>query len=119
MKAFSPNWHRAAVATSGAALLWALGAPAPAMAQDAAQLEQGKQVFMQDAVPTCATCHALADAGASGPIGPDLDELQPDHDQILAALRDGPGAMPSFADSLSAEQIEAVAAYVVSATGGD
>lgn len=121
MKALLSRMHPAVLATAGAALCWALGAATPAMAgdADAEQLEQGKQIFMEDATPTCGTCHALADADASGPVGPDLDDLQPSHDQILAALRDGPGAMPSFADSLSDEQMEAVAAYVVSATGGD
>lgn len=112
------RWHRmalAAVATVTACML----APALAQDADAEQLEMGKQVFTEDATPTCATCHALADADASGPVGPDLDDLQPSHDQILAALRDGPGAMPAFADSLSEEQMDAVAAYIVSATSGD
>lgn len=114
------RWHRITLAAMATATAFVLGA-APALAQDADadQLALGKQVFSEDATPTCATCHALADADASGPVGPDLDDLQPSHDQILAALRDGPGAMPAFADSLSEEQMEAVAAYIVSVTGGD
>ncbi len=97
----------------GGALLLAA---ATAQAADPAQLAAGKLLFQTQAVPACAVCHTLKDAGAAGTIGPDLDELQPDRDQVLAALRDGVGIMPSFADKLSAEQIEALVSYVVSAT---
>ena len=110
---------QAAAGALACGMLWALSsAGSVAVAQDADQLEQGKQLFLQDTVPTCATCHTLADAGATGPVGPDLDDLQPDRDQVLAALRDGPGAMPSFADGLNEEQMEALAAYVVAAASG-
>ncbi|MGA0583786.1 MAG: c-type cytochrome, partial [Castellaniella sp.] len=67
-----------------------------AAAPDAARLEEGRALFRKNAVPACAVCHTLDDAQATGPIGPNLDELQPDRDQVLAALRDGGGAMPSF-----------------------
>ncbi|MGB6241561.1 MAG: cytochrome c [Castellaniella sp.] len=91
-------------------------AAAPVLAADNATLEEGKTLFQKGAVPACAVCHTLQDAGASGDIGPDLDELQPNKDQILAVLRDGSGPMPSFAESLSEEQRQAVADYVVHAT---
>jgi len=114
----SDTARRAAGLLAAAALL-ALGNTATQAGENAAQLEEGKQLFVKGAVPACAICHALADAGSAGSIGPDLDELKPGYDQILAALHDAPGAMPSFADSLSEEQMQAVAAYVVSATRGD
>lgn len=91
-------------------------AGASAQAADAAQLAAGKLLFQKQAEPACAACHTLKDAGATGTVGPNLDELQPDREQVLAALRDGVGVMPAFAGKLSAAQIEALAAYVVSAT---
>ncbi|WP_366140717.1 cytochrome c [uncultured Castellaniella sp.] len=93
----------------------AIVAASPAAA-DEATLAEGKALFQKDAVPACAVCHTLKDAGASGAIGPNLDELQPGKDQILAVLRDGSGPMPSFAESLTEEQRQAVADYVVHAT---
>lgn len=99
-----------ALACAGAA--WANGA-------DQAVLAEGKAIFTEKAAPTCATCHALADAGATGTLGPDLDHLRPDHDQMLAVLRDGAGVMPSFEEQLDAEQMEAVIAYVLSVTRGE
>lgn len=85
-------------------------------APDEAEIDLGRQVFQQLASPTCAACHALQDAQASGPIGPDLDELQPSAEQIRTVLRDGSGPMPSFDGKLTEEQIEAVVNYVVWAT---
>lgn len=65
----------------------------------------------------CATCHTLADADASGTVGPSFDELQPSAETVSAALTNGKGAMPSFSDQLSEEQIADVAAYVSSVAG--
>lgn len=81
-------------------------------------LEKGKVVFTQKAVPACAICHTMADAGATGGVGPDLDELRPDLAQVKKAMKEGVGAMPSFAATLSEEDMDAVATYVVHATGG-
>ncbi|MBB5215170.1 c-type cytochrome [Parapusillimonas granuli] len=92
--------------------------PALAAEPDAAMLEKGKALFMKDAVPACAVCHTLQDAGAAGPIGPDLDELKPTLEQVKKVLVEGAGTMPSFAETLDEASREAVAAYVVHATGG-
>lgn len=81
--------------------------------------EKGKKVFTQDAQPACAVCHTLADAGSTGEIGPNLDELKPSREAVVNAVTGGVGIMPAFEESLSAEQIEAVAAYVATVTGGD
>ena len=86
-------------------------------ADDAAQLQQGKVLFGQGAVPACALCHALKDAGAEGAVGPSLDELKPDADRVRKVLRAGLGAMPSFADKLSAADIDALAVFVARSTG--
>lgn len=84
---------------------------------DATLREEGKTLFMQGAVPACAICHTLKDADASGAIGPDLDDLKPDFDRIVQALHTGLGVMPSFAETLTEEQMKAIAIYVVYATG--
>ena len=87
--------------------------------EDQAILEQGKALFQSGATPACAICHTLEDAGTTGSIGPDLDELQADLDRVKKVLIGGMGAMPPFIDTLSAEQRDAIAAYVVHATGAD
>lgn len=92
------------------------GLPLLALAGDT---EKGKQVFTQEAQPSCALCHALADAGSTGAIGPDLDEMKPSREQVINAVTSGVGIMPAFDESLSPEQIKAVADYVATVTGGD
>ena len=109
-------FRRAALATSALVLLAFVNGHA--WAADAAQLKEGKLLFTKQAQPACVVCHTLKDAGSTANIGPDLDELRPDRDQILAVLRDGSGPMPSFEDSLTPEQMDAVAAYVIAATRG-
>jgi cbb3-type cytochrome c oxidase subunit III len=74
----------------------------------------GKGVFAQAG---CGSCHTFADAGTSGTIGPDLDQSKPDEALVVDRVTEGRGAMPSFADRLSEEQINAVAEYVSSAAG--
>jgi mono/diheme cytochrome c family protein len=81
--------------------------------------ELGRKVFTQIAQPPCAACHTLKAAGASGTVGPSLDELKPDKERALNALRNGVGIMPSFADKLTREQIEAVAAFVAQVSGSE
>ena len=102
----------AAVSTAGL-LAW----PCLGLANDAQTLALGKQLFTQAAVPACALCHTLADAGSEGAVGPVLDDLKPDASRVARALRNGIGQMPSYANSLSAAQIEALAQYVARASG--
>lgn len=56
-------------------------------------------------------------AGATGSIGPSLDELKPDEARALKAIRGGVGVMPSYADKLPDDEIAAVARYVASTAG--
>jgi len=72
----------------------------------------GREVFL--GASACASCHTLSDAGATGAIGPNLDATMPPHDLVVERVTNGLGGMPSFADSLSDEQIQDVAAYVSS-----
>ncbi len=84
----------------------------PVMAMCDEQLEAGRKVFSEMAQPSCTICHTLADAGAEGEIGPSLDELGPSFEQVKNAVTGGVGIMPAYEDSLTAEQISAVAHYV-------
>lgn len=102
---------------SAALMLGAATSAHAGEAPDAAALQQGKEIFLAKAVPACAVCHTLADAGSSGAIGPDLDELKPSLDAVKKAIVEGVGVMPSFAATLSEDEINAVANYVVHAAG--
>jgi len=75
----------------------------------------GKKIFE---TAGCKSCHTLADAGATGTVGPNLDEVKPDYRTATARVTLGKGVMPSFKSQLTAQQIADVAAYVVKATGG-
>jgi mono/diheme cytochrome c family protein len=66
----------------------------------------------------CGTCHTLAAAGATGTVGPNLDESPVDYGLVANRVEIGGGAMPAFGGTLSDEQIRDVAAYVVQAQGG-
>jgi len=77
------------------------------------QPTDGKSIFTAN----CASCHTLADAGTTGTVGPNLDEARPPKDLVVDRVTNGQGAMPSFSDSLDAEQIQAVADYVSTAAG--
>lgn len=81
----------------------------------AADLAKGRQMFQQGTTPACAVCHTLQDAGTSGEIGPNLDELKPDADRVAKAIREGLGVMPAFTD-LSDEQVRLLAEYVAAVT---
>ena len=79
----------------------------------AAADDAGKQIFVQ----SCGSCHTLADADASGQVGPNLDESTLDDAAIVTQVENGGGGMPSFKGTLQPDQIQAVAAYVTAANG--
>jgi len=99
-----------------AAALWAAGACASATAADPAELARGKELFTK-IQPACAVCHTLQAAGAEGQVGPVLDELKPDADRVLRALKAGIGVMPSYAERMTEKDMQAVAQFVAHATG--
>ena len=74
----------------------------------------GKSIFESAG---CSGCHTLKDAGASGNVGPDLDQLKPSESAVQHQVENGGGAMPAFKGTLSAAQIQAVAQYVSSVAG--
>ncbi len=57
-------------------------------------------------------------AGATGNVGPNLDQAKPPLDLVVDRVTNGKGVMPSFSGQLSEKQIADVAAYVVEATSG-
>ena len=64
----------------------------------------------------CGGCHTLEAAGSSGNVGPNLDDSKPDVALVVDRVTNGQGAMPSFEDQLSEQEIADVAAYVVEST---
>ena len=78
-------------------------------------LAMGKTIFQKDG---CTSCHTLKDAGATGTVGPNLDDAKPDKALAIDRVTNGKGVMPSFKSQLTPEQIEAVATYVSTVAGG-
>ena len=70
---------------------------------------RGKEVF---ASAGCGGCHTFAAAGATGSVGPNLDDTSPSFDKVVSQVTNGGGPMPAFKDSLSEQQIRDVAAFV-------
>jgi cytochrome c oxidase subunit 2 len=98
----------------------------------AAAAVDAKQLFTSGDADTgataCATCHTLADAGAKGQVGPDLDKVLKgkdaafikesilDPDKVIAPGFQ-PGVMPpNFGDTLSSEQVDALVKYLSEVT---
>jgi cytochrome c oxidase subunit II len=89
----------------------------------------GKTLFTEAAEPTaCKSCHTLADAGATGTTGPNLDEVVPKLSPAFikqsiqdpdAKITEGfqPGLMPRYGDSLSDEQVDALVKYLKEVAG--
>jgi mono/diheme cytochrome c family protein len=76
----------------------------------------GKAIFTGSA--GCSGCHTLADAQATGTVGPNLDQLKPSYDAVVTQVTNGGAVMPAFKDKLTEQQINDVAAYVSTATQG-
>ncbi len=74
----------------------------------------GAKVF---ATAGCKNCHTLKAAGATGTVGPSLDQLEPSAALVTKQVNTGGGVMPSFKGKLTPAQIKAVAAYVSSVAG--
>jgi mono/diheme cytochrome c family protein len=66
----------------------------------------------------CGSCHVLADARTTGTVGPNLDQSKPQLQAAIRQITNGGGGMPPFRDTLSEQQIRALAQYIVRSTGG-
>ncbi len=73
----------------------------------------GKDIFTAN----CGSCHTLADAGTSGTVGPNLDQLKPNEARVQKQVTNGGAVMPAFRGTLTPAQITAVAKYVSSVAG--
>jgi cbb3-type cytochrome c oxidase subunit III len=73
----------------------------------------GKSIFQAK----CASCHTLKDAGATGTVGPNLDQLKPPFSIVQNQVINGGAVMPAFKGVLREAQIKAVAKYVSSVAG--
>ena len=101
------------------------GQPAGGGAQPSqAVLAEGERLFNDQG---CASCHSLQAAGATGEVGPNLDEaLQGKSPTFIQTSIVDPSAEiaegyqnlmpPNFGDSLSQEQINALVQYLVQST---
>jgi len=87
--------------------------PAPAAGNDdasAKRIAHGREIF---ANYSCGSCHALADGGGEGHVGPALD-ANPNLSEALVTDRvnNGSGPMPPFGGQLSKEEVADLAFYV-------
>jgi cytochrome c oxidase subunit 2 len=90
----------------------------------------GKTLFTDAAEPqTCDSCHTLADAGATGTTGPNLDDSLADlsEEEIRQSIVEpdaevtagfAPGLMPRYGETLSEEQVDALVQYLMEVKGG-
>jgi mono/diheme cytochrome c family protein len=88
----------------------------------------GKQIFTATAQPPCATCHTLQEAGATGMVGPNLDDALKGkdaafiHESIVdpnAQIASGfqAGIMPqNYGQQLNDQQLADVVAFLVQST---
>jgi cbb3-type cytochrome c oxidase subunit III len=73
----------------------------------------GKAIFSSQ----CSSCHTLKAAGATGTIGPNLDQLKPSLARAQRQVTNGGSVMPAFKGKLTQAQIDAVAKFVSSSAG--
>ena len=73
----------------------------------------GKTIFSAE----CSSCHTLKAAGATGTVGPNLDQLKPSAAVAQRQVTNGGAVMPAFKGKLSPAQIAAVATFVSSSAG--
>lgn len=66
---------------------------------------------------SCNNCHTLAGNPATSLPGPNFDKSVPNRATIIDVVTNGKGSMQGFGDTLSREDIENVAAYVLQASG--
>lgn len=69
----------------------------------------GREIYLE----TCARCHAPDLSGGVGPaLGEGTNAAEQTDDYLVTTISDGRGRMPSFRQTLSAEQIDRVVGYL-------
>ena len=84
---------------------------------DAAQTQTTAQTPKELFLHTCATCHTLAAAGATGGIGPNLDQVRLTRQRVLNQIRTGSLSGAMSANLLTGKDANRVAAYVAQNAG--
>lgn len=118
--------HASEFALAAGIMLFGLVVPAVVLSSDqasagpggtklSADLQQGRVLFND----RCANCHALADSGAVGRVGPDLDVLAPTEGLTIDAIKKGrargQGQMPALL--YEGEDAKLVAEYIAEVAG--
>lgn len=85
----------------------------PTRAAAGGAIANGRVLFL---AAGCGSCHALAAAGTSGTVGPNLDQARPSYTLVVRRVTHGGGQMPPFADSLAPAEIRTIAHFVSSST---
>jgi len=94
-------------------------AAAPAAAGGRAlgpEAARGRSAMLDQTDPSCGLCHTLSDAGTTGRLGPNLDQMGASEERIIAAVTNGLGTMPSYGESLTPSTIRDIARYIVEVT---
>ena len=81
----------------------------PASTTGSGDAAAGKEVFASARVRRLS--HVLG-GRLFGSVGPNLDDASPSYDHVVTQVTEGGGAMPSFKDELTEQQIQDVAAFV-------
>jgi mono/diheme cytochrome c family protein len=104
------------------------GAGTGTQEQPSGDAAAGKEIFTTTAQPPCASCHTLQEAGASGTVGPNLDNVLKGkdaafiHESIVdpdAEIASGfqAGIMPkTYPDQLDEKQLADLVAFLAQAT---
>jgi mono/diheme cytochrome c family protein len=66
---------------------------------------------------SCSTCHALADAGTVGQVGPSLNDGGVNYETALDLIVNGQGGMPAFSATYTEDEIKCLAGYVATYAG--
>lgn len=96
------------------------------IAAGGAALARGRRTFEDQG---CDRCHAIAAIGADGQLGPRLDAIDDDADDIVDSIADPRDDVadgypeklmpPDYARRMSEPEISRLAAFIVAASGGD
>ena len=80
---------------------------------DAAKIAKGRDVFSNYG---CGGCHSLADAGATGHVGPSFDgDSNLSEAFVNDRVTNGQGPMPAFGSQMQPDEIAAISYYVAHA----
>lgn len=84
--------------------------PAAKADDDKALLDKGRELFSNWG---CGSCHSLADAGATGHVGPSFDgDVNLTVNFITNRVTNGQGGMPAFGGQMTDEEIKTIATYI-------